>query len=97
MDTPQNKPVWWEEPLRIFTNLSGWVLAPLVAGYVIGRWLDSRNGTAPRYFLITIGVAFVASVAGMVRQAKKEYAKIANLKIGKDSNHDRDPRDKSGN
>ncbi len=70
------KPLWWQEPLRIFMSLSGWVLVPLVAGYTVGRWLDTKYHSSPRWFLVSVGVSFVISVAGMIRQARIEYKKF---------------------
>ena len=70
---------WWQESLSIFTKLSGWVILPLLAGTTLGRWLDGRYASGQRWFFICIGIAFVISTYGMIRQARREYARLAPL------------------
>lgn len=64
----------WQEALRIFSRLSGWVFLPLLAGVFLGRWLDNRYSSSPRWFLIFTGLAFVISMIGLAIQAKREFA-----------------------
>jgi len=84
----QSKPilgnnVWWQEPLNIFSRLSGWVILPLIVGTVLGRWLDHRYNSDPKWFLIVLGLAFIISMIGLVIQAKNEFKKISEIKINK--------------
>jgi len=80
-----NQPLnpWWQEPLSIFSHLSGWVLLPLIVGTILGRWLDRRYNSEPKWFLIVIGIAFVVSMIGLIIQAKKEFKKISEIKTNK--------------
>ncbi len=78
MINPVKEP-WWQESVSVFTKLSGWVILPLIVGTTLGRWLDGRYGSGQRWFFICIGAAFVFSTYGMIRQAKREYAKLAPL------------------
>ncbi len=73
MDT--NK-AWWQQSLEVFSRLSGWVILPLLAGTLLGRWLDRKFDSSPKWFLIVIGVAFVISMIGLVVQAKNEMKKF---------------------
>ncbi len=68
---------WWQESLSIFSRLSGWVLLPLVLGTLLGRWLDRKFDSDPKWFFIVIGVAFILSMIGLVIQAKKEMKKFS--------------------
>lgn len=70
--------IWWQEPLSIFYRLSGWVILPLIVGVLLGRWLDRRYNSDPKWFLIVIGLAFIISTVGLVVQAKSEFKKISS-------------------
>lgn len=70
---------WWQQSLSVFTKLSGWVILPLIAGTTLGRWLDGRYQSGSKWFFICIAVAFIISTYGMIRQALREYAKLAPL------------------
>ncbi|MCX6792563.1 MAG: AtpZ/AtpI family protein [Candidatus Falkowbacteria bacterium] len=81
MDNLDKKPkplanVWWQEPLNIFSRLSGWVILPLIVGVFLGRWLDRRYNSGSKWFLIVIGIAFIVSMIGLIVQAKSEFKKI---------------------
>lgn len=76
MSDNASKKVWYLEALRIFVKLSGWVLVPLVIAYTLGRYLDNTYNSSPRWFFISIAVAFIISMIGIVYQAQSEYKKI---------------------
>jgi len=63
----------------MFAKLSGWIAAPIIIALYLGKWLDSRYGSAPRLLLASIGVAFVVSVIGLVKETVREYKKIDKL------------------
>jgi hypothetical protein len=42
----------------------------------VGRWLDRKYHTEPWLFLLTVGVAFVVSMFGIVRDALVELKRI---------------------
>lgn len=67
---------WWQDAVNMFAKLSGWVILPLIVGYTLGRWLDNRHDSSPKWFLICVGISFIISMIGLVRQAKQEYIKI---------------------
>ncbi len=76
MSDQLNKKLWYYDALRIFIKLSGWVLVPLIVSYTIGQWLDHTYNSSPRWFFISIGVAFILSMIGIIRQTQIEYKKI---------------------
>ena len=67
---------WWVPAVAIFVRLSGWLLVPLIIGTTLGKWLDSKYDTAPWLFLATIGVAFIVSMFGLIKNAMEEFKKI---------------------
>lgn len=84
-DNDEKKPaeggeVWWQPALMMFGRLSGWVLGPVVAGALLGQWLDKKYGTEPWLFLASIGVAFIISIVGLVKNTLEEYRKLEKYK-----------------
>lgn len=73
----KDKKIWWQEALAIFSRLSGWILLPLIAGFLLGGWLDRRYHSSPRWFFIVISLSFIISMIGLVIQAKKEMKNIS--------------------
>jgi F0F1-type ATP synthase assembly protein I len=67
---------WWQPGMILFTRLSGWILGPVLIGVVVGKWLDRKYGTEPWLFLTTVGIAFIFSMIGIVRDTLKEIKRI---------------------
>jgi F0F1-type ATP synthase assembly protein I len=70
-----NKP-WWQDSVMLFTQLSGWIGIPVILGVFLGRWLDQKYNTEPWLFLITVGLAFIISMIGIVKEAAGAMQKI---------------------
>ena len=66
----------WTLALRVMANLSGWIVAPVIMGVVIGKWLDKKFNTEPWLFLGAIGFCFLISMYGLIINALKEFKKI---------------------
>ena len=60
----------------LFAKLSGWIVGPVIIGLVVGKWLDRKYGTEPWLFLTTVGLAFVLSMFGIVKDTMKELKRI---------------------
>lgn len=75
---------WWEPAVEIFTQVSGWIAAPVVISLVLGKYLDSKFGTKPWIFLVLTGIAFLISIYGIVKVVGR-YMK----KIEEENNNDR--------
>ena len=67
---------WWEPGMVLFARLSGWIAGPVIVAVFVGRWLDKKYDTAPWIFLASVGVAFVISSMGIVKEAKAMMNKI---------------------
>ena len=74
----QNNPKasWWQPSLLVFTRLSAWIAGPVILGVFLGKWLDRKYGTEPWLFLLTVGIAFMISMFGMVKDTVKEINRI---------------------
>lgn len=51
--------------LNIFGEISTWVVVPIVAALILGKYLDGRFDTKPWIFLSLTGVAFIVSIFGI--------------------------------
>ena len=67
---------WWQPAVMMFARFSGWIVAPVIIGAVIGIWLDKKFNTDPWLFLVCVGAAFIVSMIGLVKNATEEYRKI---------------------
>ncbi len=80
MEEKKNDKNYWVEPLKMFFRLSAWIVFPVLLGVLLGKWLDNRYNSSPKWFLIVVGLSFVISMAGLVKDALKEYKNIEKRK-----------------
>ena len=69
---------WWQAPLVLFSKLSVYVAGQVVVATFIGKWLDEKYQTEPWLLLACVGLAFVISMAVLVKTAEEEFKKINN-------------------
>lgn len=74
----QNKDNWWQDAMFIFFKLSIWIVGPILAGVFIGKYLDERYDSTPWLFLLSVGIAFIVSITGLVKNTLAEFKKIEN-------------------
>jgi len=67
---------WWQPGLILFGRLSGWIAVPIIIGVFLGKFLDKKYDTKPWLFLASVGVAFVFSTFGIVRDSLRELKRI---------------------
>ena len=69
--------------LRIVGEFGAIIAVPIIALSLIGKWLDGKYGTEPRYLIIGFALAIVFSAVSIVKKAKrfaKEYQEIEKEK-----------------
>ena len=76
MNSNKPKIPWWEPGMVLFTRLSGWIAGPIIAALFVGKWLDKKYDSEPWLFLISVGLAFIVSSIGIVKEAKEMMNKI---------------------
>jgi F0F1-type ATP synthase assembly protein I len=81
METPlkdkvDNKKVDWIGPMQIFARLSVWIVFPVLIGLFLGKWLDRKYNSEPKWFLIVMGISFFVSMFGLIKNTLEEYKKI---------------------
>ena len=72
----------------MFVKMSGWIVFPVILAVFLGKMLDAKLQTSPWGFVIIVGVAFLVSIYGLVRSARREYKKIEEEE---NKNKDKDP------
>ena len=63
----------------VFAKISAWIGAPIIIALYLGKWLDSKYRSEPKFLLITVGAAFIISMIGLTKEAVAEYRKIDKL------------------
>jgi F0F1-type ATP synthase assembly protein I len=67
---------WWQPAIAIFARLSGWIAVPVIAAIFVGKSLDKKYDTQPWLFLLSVGIAFIFSMVGIVKDTMREIKKI---------------------
>jgi F0F1-type ATP synthase assembly protein I len=77
-ETPnkEGKPSTWAEGLKIMSEVSYWVVGPIVLALIFGKMLDTHFGTKPWIFLSLTGLAFIISIYGIVKVMRVYLDKI---------------------
>lgn len=75
--------------------MSGWIAVPVIIGMFLGKWLDKQYGTEPWLLLVTIGVCFLISMFGLIKDALKEFKKIEKESAAKKIEEDMNKKDKN--
>ncbi len=76
----ENKKPFWSDALVVFGRMSGWIIAPVILGLFLGKWLDTKLGTTPLLFVVTLGISFLASSFGIAREAGRYMKSITSQK-----------------
>jgi Kef-type K+ transport system membrane component KefB len=66
----------WVPAVQVFSEISTWIIVPIVLALFIGKSLDAHFGTKPLIFLISVGLAFLFSCFGIVRVVKNYMKKL---------------------
>jgi len=65
--------------LRIFLDFGGTIGVPAVLGALLGRWLDGRYGTNPRYTILCLMVALILTAISIAKKAKRYGSEFERL------------------
>ncbi|MCF7845546.1 MAG: hypothetical protein K9M12_02160, partial [Candidatus Pacebacteria bacterium] len=63
--------------ILLFLRFSGWIVGPVILALIIGNTIDGRYDSEPWATLTAIGVAFIFSMIGIVKEIK-EYKKMVD-------------------
>ncbi|MBP6883848.1 MAG: AtpZ/AtpI family protein [Candidatus Pacebacteria bacterium] len=76
MEDNKSKIPWWEPAAEIFSEVSTWVVVPIVLALIAGKALDKHFQTKPFIFLGLTAVAFFVSCSGIVRVVSRYMKRI---------------------
>lgn len=94
----QSDNAWWQPALAVFAEVTGWIVVPIVAALFLGKWLDEKYDSAPWFYLGLTALAFVFTMAGLVRIGTKYIKQVEGTTkdvIKKKITHDRNRDDNS--
>jgi len=80
----------WQKGLGLAMQLSGWLIGPLLLALFLGQYLDEKYQTAPLFFLILTGLAFLATAGGMTLETIK-YMKGLEKELKKSKSQEKMP------
>ena len=67
---------WWKPGMQIFSEISTWIVIPIVLALIFGKMLDTRYGTKPVIFLVFAGLGFLVTCLGIYRVMKNYMKKL---------------------
>jgi F0F1-type ATP synthase assembly protein I len=73
------KDPWWRLPLLFFFQLSSWIVAPVILALVLGWWLEKYHHFDSWIYLVTVGIAFIVSIVGMVKEGSRAIKTMDNI------------------
>jgi len=74
-----NNGPWWKPGMQIMSEVSTWIIVPIILALIFGKMLDTRFGTKPIIFLIFAGLGFVATCFGIFRVMKNYMKKLKEI------------------
>jgi len=70
-----NNGPWWKPGMQIFSEVSTWIVVPIVLALIFGKMLDAHYGTKPVIFFSLAGIAFLFSCFKIVRVVRNYMKK----------------------
>jgi len=78
-DNQKSSGPWWKDGALIFSEISTWIVVPIVLALILGKWLDARYGTEPWIFIGLAVFGFLITAFGIVKSVRK-YSQRINKK-----------------
>ncbi len=66
----------WAKATKMFTIVSGWIVGPIILALLFGSWLDEKFQTGFFFVLTSVGIAFIITCVGIVREALGAIKKL---------------------
>lgn len=67
---------WWKPGMQLFSEVSTWIIVPVVLALIAGKALDTHYGTKPVIFFLLTGLAFLFSCFKIVWVVKNYMKKL---------------------
>lgn len=75
-DQKQDNYKWRTQGLALFFRLQILIVMPMLIAIFIGKWLDKKYDSEPWLFLVSVVLAFIISMIGLIRNSINEMKKI---------------------
>jgi len=59
------------EYLQVFAKVSVWIVGPVIASLIIGKYLDNKYNSTPWILCVALALSFTLSMVMIVKIAKK--------------------------
>ena len=76
LNNPHQDRPSWAPAVQIMSEISTWIVVPIVLALIGGKALDTRFGTKPIIFLSLTGFAFLITCFGMFKVVKNYMKKL---------------------
>ena len=76
---PRQGGVKWRPAMQILSQVSTWIVVPIVLALVFGKMLDTYFGTKPVIFLVFAGIGFLVTCFGMYKVVKDYIKKLQDI------------------
>ncbi len=74
-----NNGPWWKPAIQIMSEVSTWIVVPIVLALIFGKMLDAHYGTKPILFLTLTGIAFLFSCSKIFYIVKNYIKKLQDI------------------
>jgi F0F1-type ATP synthase assembly protein I len=78
-----NNGPWWKPGVQILSEVSSWIVTPIVLALIFGKMLDARYGTKPTIFLTFAAFGFLITCFGIYRVMKNYMKKLKDINENK--------------
>lgn len=68
--------MWWRPALIMFSQVSGWIVGPIIVATLLGKYLDKKFHTHPYFFIGLMVVSFTLSMVKIVKVTSQQIKKI---------------------
>ncbi len=72
----ENQKPSWAVGVQLFSEISGWIVGPIILALIAGKALDAHFGTRPWIFAGLAAFGFLVTVYGIVKVVKNYMNKI---------------------
>jgi F0F1-type ATP synthase assembly protein I len=74
-----NNGPWWKPGMQLLSEVSTWIVGPIVMALIFGKMLDTHYGTKPVIFLCFAGAGFLVTCFGIYRVMKRYMKKLQSM------------------
>lgn len=82
----------WKSAFSLFSEISTWVVVPIILALVLGKYLDGYFHTAPFIFLGFAAFGFLITIFGIVKVVGKYMKEIKDIENDGPDQKIEDPR-----